>query len=193
MMNDEWRMTNGECGVNGGFSPRLRASAFRLPPACALRASARRARVPQGRTGFTLMEMLTVMVIISILIGVTGMAMVKARELARRTRAETELREMVSAWLQYHQLYKELPSVVRGKDNLNTTREVLDPLINAQNQKDNPRGIVLLNPKLPFNARDEYIDPWGTFYRLSFAHAVVEMTTAMKTSISFPGRQRRFP
>jgi type II secretory pathway pseudopilin PulG len=138
------------------------------------------------------MELLSVIVIIGILLSAISMALSKARELARRTRAEAELREMVSAWLQYHQLYGGYPSLVSGKNEIETSRTILAPLIDPESD-DNPRGLVLLNPKLPFNAGDFYTDPWGTPYQLSFAQAEVKATTAMRTSIAFPSRQRRFP
>ena len=139
------------------------------------------------------MELLSVIVIIGILLSAISMALSKARELARRTRAETELREMVAAWLQYHQLYGEYPSLVKDQNDLDTSRKILAPLIDPESD-DNPRGLVLLNPKLPFNDKDEYVDPWGTPYRLSFAQSEEsEAKTAMRTSIVFPGRQRRFP
>ena len=179
--------------ADGGDSPqRLCASALNpLPSPQRLCASALNP-LPRHRAAFTLMELLSVIVIIGILLSAISMALSKARELARRTRAETELREMVSAWLQYHQLYGEYPSLVKGRKDLNTSRKILAPLIDPESA-DNPRGLILLNPKLPFNAGDFYTDPWGTPYQLSFAQADVEATTAMRTSISFPNRQRRFP
>ena len=166
--------------AGGNFPLRLRGSA--LNPLT----------THHARAAFTLVELLTVIVIIAILASVTAIGLHRARELARRTRAETELREMVAAWLQYHQLYGEYPSLVKDQNDLDTSRKILAPLIDPESA-DNPRGLVLLNPKLPFNGKDEYVDPWGTPYQLSFAQAEVEATTAMRTSIAFPCRQRRFP
>jgi prepilin-type N-terminal cleavage/methylation domain-containing protein len=145
------------------------------------------------RAGFTLVEMLTVIAIISILIGVTGISLIKARELSRRTRADAELREMVSAWLQYQQLYEEWPAVVKGKIEIPVSGAVLDPLINPESD-DNPRGIVLLNVKLSGDAAT-FNDPWGTPYELSFDRdtASIPTITALRTSVTFPNRQRRFP
>jgi len=183
--------------VNGWDSSRLPFASFvrfvvsRLPSPVP-RLPSPVPRLPRHRAAFTLVEMLSVIVIITLLAGTIAMALAKARELARRTRAETELREMVSAWLQYHQLYGEYPSLVKDQNDLDTSRKILAPLIDPESG-DNPRGLVLLNPKLPFNAADFYTDPWGTPYRLSFAQAEVMATTAMRTSIVFPSRQRRFP
>ena len=175
-------------GAAGDTSPRLRASALKNKPL-----TTHHSPLTPARAAFTLVEMLSVIVIISLLAGATGMALAKARELSRRTRAEAELREMVAAWLQYHQLYQELPGVVRDKNDLPASKEILEPLTDPESP-DNPRGLVLLNPKLPFNDQGFYTDPWGTPYQLSFAQSdKVKSTTAMRTSITFPGRQRRFP
>ena len=181
------------------FVPFVRFVVSRLPPPLRLCASALNrlpspvSRLPRHRAAFTLVEMLSVVVIISLLAGATGMALAKARELSRRTRAEAELREMIAGWLQYHQLYQELPGVVRDKNDLPANKEILKPLIDPESP-DNPRGLVLLNPKLPFNDQGFYTDPWGTPYQLSFAQSKKETAvTAMRTSITFPGRQRRFP
>ena len=138
---------------------------------------------------FTLMEMLSVIAIIGLLVGPSP-GTLKARELSRRARAEAELREMVSAWLQYHQLYGELPPWW-GQNELPSSRKTRS-LINPESG-DNPRGLVLLNPQIPFNAVGFYTDPWGTPYQLSFAQPKLEATAALRTSITFPGRQRRLP
>ena len=186
MINAETQRRRGE--ADGGDSS-LRLCASALNPFTTHHSPR---TTHHARAAFTLVELLSVMVVIGLLVSALGMAVSKARELARRTRAETELREMVAAWQQYYQLYKEYPSVVNGKNDLPASRDVLGPLIDPESI-DNPRGLVLLNPKLPFNANDEYTDPWGTPYQLSFAQAKTESTTAMRTSSGFPGRQRRFP
>ncbi len=185
----------GGCAMNGGHRGFPAGAGWRTwcrgrrPPVPCLPSPA--SRLPRRRAAFTLMEMLSVIAIISILVGSIAMALSKAREISRRARAEAELREMISAWLQYHQLYGELPAVVKDEP-LPTSREVLDPLINPESG-DNPRGLVLLNPKLPFNAEGLYTDPWGTPYQLSFAHQEVKVSAALRTSITFPNRQRRLP
>ncbi len=144
--------------------------------------------------------MLTVIAIISILAGFTGLSLVKARDLARRTRADAELREMVSAWLQYQQLYGELPADdvtwdIDDQGRIKVTGAFLKPLIDPESP-DNPQGIVLLNVTLA--DEDFFNDPWPTPYmpyKLSFDRdAKDEPTiTALRTSITFPNRQRRFP
>ncbi|MGI6098565.1 MAG: type II secretion system protein [Kiritimatiellia bacterium] len=186
----------GGCAMNGGHRGFPAGAGWRTwcrgrrPPVPCLPSPA--SRLPRRRAAFTLMEMLSVIAIIGLLVGSLALALSKARELSRRARAEAELREMVSAWLQYHQLYGELPSVVQGQNELPSSRKTLDPLINPESG-DNPRGLVLLNPQIPFNAAGFYTDPWGTPYQLSFAQPKLEATAALRTSITFPGRQRRLP
>ena len=55
------------------------------------------------RTGFTLVEMLAVIVLIGILMMAAGMSIRKAQHLARVTKAEAECRELVNAMLEYNQ------------------------------------------------------------------------------------------
>jgi prepilin-type N-terminal cleavage/methylation domain-containing protein len=151
-----------------------------------------RARRLAGAAGFSLVEMLVVIVIIGILTVMSGLGMIKARELARRTRAETELRSLVEATLQYQQFYGEWPSRNAGVW-LPADRNVLGPLTDPDHP-DNPREIVLLNLTLP-DGVETYNDPWGTPYEL-YLHddSAFELPrVAIRTSVTFPNRDRRLP
>ena len=144
-----------------------------------------------SRAAFTLAEMLTVIVIIAILLSAAGASYRRALQLSRLSRAETELRELVAAWLQYHQLYNDWPAASKGRINVDVTGSLLAPLID---QSRNDRGILFLN--LTLDAGQEYRDPWGKAYQLSFDKDTYtdknKTVTALRTSVSFPNRYRRF-
>ena len=137
--------------------------------------------------------MLTVVTIIGVLAASSMIALNKGRELARRTRAETEMREVLAAWLQFHQTYGEWPDVARGKIHAPATAALLDPLLNTDNP-DNERGLVFLNVQLPADDLN-YRDPWGSIYQFSFDRDTEgdPDVTVLRTSVTFPNRHRRTP
>ncbi|MDD5706109.1 MAG: type II secretion system protein [Kiritimatiellae bacterium] len=144
--------------------------------------------------GFTLVELLTVITIIGILAGMVGVSVTRARIFARRAKAETQLRQMIDAWLQYFQLEGEWPATLAGRSDVPMNYETLIPLI-----EPDPKGIVLLNVNLvktPKEPNPPYRDPWGTAYRLTFGGNIqsqIKAQTALRTSIAFPNRQRHMP
>ncbi len=170
-------------------TPGRRCSAIRAPAA----AGRKRVPPPGRRRGFTLVEMLTVIAIATILMTMIAGGLIKAREMARRARAETELRELVAAWLQFYQFNEnEWPSGVDTSGNpVPVTFDMLAPLIDPQQAV---RGVVLLNVRRP-EGEKYYRDPWGRPYLLSFKKVDVggkgEIAAALRTSVSFPNRERR--
>lgn len=124
-----------------------------------------RSKMKSPRSGFTLVEMLVVTAMIGLLMTVCAMSAQKARTLARKTKAEGEMREMVNAWLQYQAFYGKWPEKAKGKIDVDATQELLDPISNASSS-DNPLGVVFFGVTLP--AGQKFCDPWGTPYRISF-------------------------
>lgn len=135
-----------------------------------------------SRFGFTLVEMLVVTTMIGLLMTVSVMSAQKARTLARRTKAEAELREMVNAWLQYQAFYGEWPGDAKGKVDIEATDKLLGPIIDPKNN-DNPLGVVFLGVTL--DQGDSFLDPWGVPYRVSFdkEDMKIRRTTALDTSV----------
>lgn len=133
------------------------------------------------RAGFTLIEMLTVIVLISILMTAAGLSVRKARQLAKNTKAEAECRELVNAMLEYRATYGGWPNDAKGE--LEVSYSFLKPLIDGGS---NPRGIVFLNLSL---TSGDWRDPWGSPYKVHIpADEKTKRPAAIETCVSFPFR-----
>ena len=137
------------------------------------------------RAGFTMAEILTVIAIISILAMMTGAALLKARELARRTRAEAELRSIMEACLQYHAAYEEWPG--SGTDFQDVGGALLSALTG-----ENSHDLVFLNLSL---VGESFKDPWGRAYEVKFGGGSddIEVEYALRSTVDFINRYRQFP
>ncbi len=141
------------------------------------------------RAAFTLVEMLVVVALAAILMSMVVGSLAQARELAKRTKAEAQLRELITAWHEYFILYGEWPNDVADRLNVPMTYSELDALIDPDNTAENERGLVLLNVTL--KPGEGYKDPWGNVYKLSFKAPDVQNETALRLSVNFPNRKRR--
>lgn len=142
--------------------------------------------------GFTLVELLVVITIIAILISMLTAALVGARNHARQARAQAQLRELVKAWTQYYMTYEQWPDPTwTSAQDVEMTPDNLKWLL----QKDsvqNTRGITFLTVKTgnSVDAGQNYLDPWGHTFRISFSSKKVSDTTAMRISVGIPNRDR---
>jgi prepilin-type N-terminal cleavage/methylation domain-containing protein len=152
---------------------------------------------PRRRGAFTLVEMLVVIVIIAILIGMVSTSLLQAKRHAMRTRAETQLRELLKAWTQYYQMYGGWPTTpinYDGQTDVPMTFENLAPLIDTTSAAAlgangyNTRAISFLSIKL--NPGESFQDPWHNTYKVSFRHSAPSNEVALRVSIALPNRDR---
>lgn len=139
--------------------------------------------IPHGETdAFTLVEMMVVTGMLGILMGVAVTGLGSAREQARFTKANVEVRELVNAWLAYEAAYDDWPVEMEGEE-LEATEENLKELINGED------GIVYLNVPIVNGA---FRDPWGTPYKFRIVkeQGVGKETDKFLMSITFPNRER---
>ncbi len=115
--------------------------------------------------GFTLIEMLIVVSVISIMMAALAISVSGARERARVVKAEVELREIVNAIRTYEEAHYEdanpLPFSTEDADSLEVSLANMGALLDPKN---NSEGVVYLNARL--NANDQFLDPWGRPYRV---------------------------
>ena len=140
------------------------------------------------RSGFTLMEMLTVIVLIGILMAAAGMSIRKAHQIAKNTKAEAECRELVNALLEYRATFREWPDGASGEQDV--TADFLKPLTDG---KENARGIVFLNLTLT-SGNGTWNDPWGKPYKVYFPGVERPRRPAViETCVTFPFRRPILP
>ena len=142
---------------------------------------------PARSAGFTLVELLVVMVIAAILIAMMGGAYMTARNHAKRGRAETQLRELCKAWTEYYLTYTNWPGAVGGPaggNNVAMSYATLTPLFAEGNDK----GIPFISIKIATG--ENYCDPWGNPYKISFGSGQAIQESAMRIAVSFPNRDR---
>lgn len=135
-------------------------------------------------SGFTLVEMLTVVGMLGILMATSATAISRARVLARIAKANTEVRQLIGAFIAYEAAYDGWPvAPPEGGADIEATQTVLKELLGEGENK-----VVFLNAQMKDGA---FRDPWGVPYKLRFAaspeNAVAEN---FATAISFPNRSR---
>ncbi len=143
------------------------------------------------RQGFTLIEMLTVLVLIGILMAAIGLSVRKAKHIARNTKAEAECRELMNALLEYRSLYGNWPGESVHSGRVKAGYSFLSPLFDAT---QNRSGIVFLNLNLAEGT--DWLDPWGLPYMVEFpdGRQTDPRRTVLESCVSFPfRRESRFP
>jgi prepilin-type N-terminal cleavage/methylation domain-containing protein len=148
-----------------------------------------------GKRAFTLVELLVVIVIGALILSILAGALSQAQRNAKRARAETELRELTKAWMQYWMTYGAWPSLPDSDSDTAAyghpmTYANLRPIVDVESD-DNKRRIAFLSIKI--GPGQEYLDPWKHVYRVKFNNpgdSVVEHEASLRVSVEFPNRNR---
>ena len=106
------------------------------------------------RRGFSLMELLVVMVIIGLLVSMLFPVIMVAREQGRRTKAQVEVISLATAWRAYFQTYGVLPA--KGPMDSQLTRMLAGEDAVAPG---NPAGIVFMEFSEQ-QLQNGFMDPW---------------------------------
>jgi type II secretory pathway pseudopilin PulG len=121
--------------------------------------------------GFSLMELMVVIVVIMILVGLLLPALLSAREAARERRARTEVYELQKAWRMLAMTTPDADLTAYTEMNSQATR-----LLGGENLGGaNPGGVAFME----FDAEElaeGFRDPWRQTYKLSFTNGVDVIT-----------------
>ncbi len=120
-----------------------------------------------SKCGFTLIELLVVIAIILLLAGMLLPAFQYAREVARKTKAKAEVKQMEVA-------FKAVQSDFRGWSTIGASasgRDV-DTTVVQFLRGGNSRGVVYMEfDATSTNSAGAFIDPWNNVYQVALASA----------------------
>lgn len=143
------------------------------------------------QSGFTLIEMMVVIVIALIIAGMMTAAVNTARQQARKAKAQTATRELVDAWRAYWLAYDRWPDAVDGNDDVEADEDSLSALL-EESGADNPRGLLLLELSSDkFDGDGMYVDPWKQPYHMTFETPEVTDTEVARVTVRFVNRYRK--
>lgn len=120
---------------------------------------------------------------LAVLMGVAISGIGQARGQAKVAKANTEVRELINAWLSYEAAYDDWPVQVTGNEII-ADKSSLKELMG-----DNDDKAIYLNAQL---VGGQFLDPWGTPYkfRLVTKSGQNQATAEFPAAVTFPNRQR---
>jgi prepilin-type N-terminal cleavage/methylation domain-containing protein len=126
------------------------------------------------QSGFTLLELLTIMAIIAILAALLFPAIRNALQKTTHARALQECHQLASAFRAYHGQYGKWPVVTNATVVVdNNLRRILsgDHRVTTLPYQGNPHQTIFIefNPK-DLDSTGAVIDPWGNPYHCRFDH-----------------------
>lgn len=144
----------------------------------------------QGREkGFTLIEMLVVMAIISLLTGIMVTGINAARRKAKYGKARAEAGDLTKSWKAYWMVYGKWPELFVQSDG-NYSNIVMDEaamnILQGQDTLYNKQELVFSS----MATKGDFKDPWGKPYRVDFYLTAVEEVDFYQAGVSFPNRLR---
>jgi type II secretory pathway pseudopilin PulG len=111
------------------------------------------------RSAFTLLEILAVVGILIILVGMLLPAIARARRHTRKVMAQTEVKQIESAWLNYLSEYHRWPSNFSETSFLAITGSVSAILLGENIGNANPKRIRFIQ-FTRFNTASDPVNPW---------------------------------
>ena len=141
-------------------------------------------------SGFTLLEIMLVIVVISILLAMIGASAYSARQRAYAATATAETQQIATAFKSYYLARHEWPGAWKnGKSYEPLTQANLQPLLGGSGGD----GIVYLDLPASRLEGGEFLDPWGNPYEVQ-TDAVLhpEVSDTFVGAVSFPNHMRHY-
>jgi len=141
------------------------------------------------KSGFTLLEMLVVIGILGMLMALAFTGMTQAQRQARVAKANSEIRNLLTAWLSYESAHDDWPGQMPS-DPVDVT-EQLPAMMVLLGKAPDKRGEL----KVYFNVQMKngaFRDPWGNPYRVKVTpqDKVPEISDHFSATVTFPNRSR---
>lgn len=142
----------------------------------------------RDRRGVTLIELLTVIMIIMVLAGLLAPVLQIARESARKKKAKTESVDLAKAWDAYWRTYTNWPVGGAQTTIAMTAGYVAD--LNG-NSPNNPWGMKFMDfPRRALQPGVGFRDPWGTPYEVTLSRSTISYTWDYATRVYCRNRNR---
>jgi len=137
------------------------------------------------KDGFTLLEMLTVLGILGLMMATAFTGLSHAQRQGRIAKAQTEVRQIVSAWFAYEAANDDWPAnMPEDGAPVDADYTTLGELLGRGGENR-----VYLNAQLQ---NGKFLDPWGRPYRLKITRQadVPDISDTFSAAITFPNRNR---